>query len=74
VLRLEPNTTPYDSEQARWIREHLPELESIKVGMTRKDFLNVFMEEGGISTRPWERYVYRKSLRSKLAVPADSPH
>jgi hypothetical protein len=68
VLRLEPNTTPYDSEQARWIREHLPELESIKVGMTRKDLLNVFMEEGGISTRTWERYVYRKCIHVKVDV------
>jgi hypothetical protein len=68
VLRLEPNTTPYDSEQARWIREHLPELESIKVGMTRKDLLKVFMEEGGISTRTWERYVYRKCIHVKVDV------
>jgi hypothetical protein len=60
ALRVEPNATPYGSEQARWIRENLPELESIKVGMTRGELLKVFMEEGGISTRTWHRYVYRK--------------
>lgn len=68
VLRVEPNTTPYDSEQARWIRENLPELKSIKVGMTREDLLKVFMEEGGISTRTWERYVYRKCVHVKVDV------
>jgi hypothetical protein len=68
VLRLEPNTTPYGSEQVRWIRENLPELESIKVGMTRKDLLKVCMEEGGISTRTWERYVYRKCIHVKVDV------
>ena len=49
ALRVEPNATPYGSEQARWIRQNLPELESIKVGMTRGELLKVFMEEGGIS-------------------------
>ena len=68
ALRIEPNATPYGSEQARWIREHLPELESIKVGMTRGELLKVFMEEGGISTRTWHRYVYRKCGYVKVDV------
>jgi len=68
LLRIEPNATPYDSDQARWIRENLPELESIKVGMTRRDFLNVFMEEGGLSTRTQQRYVYRKCGYVKVDV------
>ena len=68
LLRIEPNTTAYDSEQARWIRENLPELKSIKVGMTRTDLLKVFMEEGGVSTRTWERYVYRKCIHVKVDV------
>jgi len=49
LLRVEPNTTPFDSEQARWIRGNLPELESVTAGMTRKDLLKVFMNEGGLS-------------------------
>jgi Oxidoreductase molybdopterin binding domain len=68
ALRVEPNATPYGSEQARWIRENLPELESIKVGMTRGELLKVFMEEGGISTRTWHRYVYRKCGYVKVDV------
>ena len=68
ALRVEPNRTPYGSEQARWIRENLPELESIKVGMTRGELLKVFMEEGGISARTWQRYVYRKCGYVKVDV------
>jgi len=67
-LRIEPNTTPYGSEPARWIRENLPELESIKVDMTWKDLLKVFTNEGGISTRTWQRYVYRKCIYVKVDV------
>jgi hypothetical protein len=68
ALRVEPNATPYGSEQARWIQENLPELKSIKVGMTRGELLKVFMEEGGISTRTWQRYVYRKCGYVKVDV------
>jgi hypothetical protein len=75
ALRVAPNATPYGSEQARWIRENLPELSSIKVGMTRGELLKVFMPEGGISTRIWRRYVYRKCGYVKVDVefaPADN--
>ena len=68
ALRVEPNATPYGSEQARWIRENLPELSSIKPGMTRSELLKVFMEEGGISARTWRRYVYRKCGYVKVDV------
>jgi hypothetical protein len=68
TLRVEPNATAYGSEQARWIRENLPELESIKVGMTRDQLLKVFMGEGGISTRTWRHYVYRKCVNVKVDV------
>jgi hypothetical protein len=68
LLRIEPNASPFDSDQARWIGANLPELESIKAGMTRRDLLNVFMEEGGLSTRAWRRYVYRKCAFVKVDV------
>jgi hypothetical protein len=67
-LRVEPNATPYRSKEARWIRENLAELESIKVGMTRDQLLKVFMGEGGISTRTWRHYVYRKCVNVKVDV------
>jgi hypothetical protein len=68
LLRIEPSTTPFDSDQARWVRENLPELESIKTGMTRRDLLKVFMEEGGKATRAWRRYAYRKCAFVKVDV------
>lgn len=67
-LRIEPNTTPFDSDQARWISASLPELGSIEAGMTRRDLLKVFMEEGGKSTRTWRRYAYRKCAFVKVDV------
>jgi len=77
LLRIEPNATPYGSAQARWIQANLPELESIKVGMTRGELLKVFMEEGGLSTRRWHRYVYRECGFVKVDVefaPAADPN
>ncbi len=68
LMHVEPNPTAYGSEQARWIAENLPELESIKVGMTREQLLKVFMEEGGISTPGRRRYVYRKCGFIKVDV------
>lgn len=70
LLRVEPlpSSSPYDSEQARWILANLPELQSIKVGMTRGQLLKVFREEGGISTRTWRSYVYRKCGYVKVDV------
>ncbi len=68
ALRVEPNGRPYGSEQARWIRQNLPDLESIKVGMTRGELLKVFMEEGGFSARTQHRYVYRKCGYVKVDV------
>ena len=68
ALRVQPNARPYGSEQARWIMQHLPELESIKVGMTRGELSKVFMEEGGFSARTSQRYVYRKCGYVKVDV------
>jgi Oxidoreductase molybdopterin binding domain len=69
LLRVEPDTTaPYNSDQGRWIVAHLPELESIKIGMTRRELLTVFMEEGGLSWRAWNHYAYRKCPFVKVSV------
>jgi len=67
-IRIGPDTTAYNSDQARWIVAHLPEIESIKIGMTRRELLTVFMEEGGMSWRTWNHYVYRKCGFVKVSV------
>jgi hypothetical protein len=78
TLRVEPLPTAsaYDSEQARWIAASLTDMQSIKPGMTRGELLKVFMGEGGISSRTWRRYVYRRCGFIKVDVefaPAGDP-
>ena len=51
-----------------WIARSLKNMQSVKVGMTRKELLEVFKEEGGISTRTWRRYVYRECPYIKVDV------
>jgi hypothetical protein len=55
-------------EHTEWIAQSLKEMESVKVGMTRADLLRVFKEEGGISTRTQQRYVYRNCPYIKVDV------
>ena len=63
---------PSQSQEAdthtEWIVKSLKEIESVKAGMTRRDLLRVFREEGGISTRTQRRYVYRDCPYIKVDV------
>ncbi len=43
-------------------------MQAVKVGMTRADLLKVFEEEGGISTRTQQTYVYRECPYFKVDV------
>ena len=60
VLRIAPLPSAHDDEYARWILANLPELTTVRTGMTRKEVLKVFVEEGGIFSRQGRRYAYRK--------------
>ena len=53
---------------AEWLAKALGEMATIKAGMTREDLLEVFQEEGGLSTRTQRRYVYRGCLYIKVDV------
>ena len=55
-------------ELTQWVATSLKEIETIKVGMTRADLLKVFTEEGGLSTRTWQRYVYHECPYFKVDV------
>ena len=70
LLRIEPlpESSAYDSAQARWISANLPEMQHIEVGMTRRALLRVFMEEGGLSNRTRRRYAFRKCGLIKVDV------
>jgi len=41
-----------------WVTKSLEEMQSIKVGMTRRQLKTVFMEEGGTYSREARTYVY----------------
>lgn len=51
-----------------WITRSLKQMKSVKVGMSRAELLQVFKEEGGLSTRFWRRYVYRDCPYIKVDV------
>ena len=55
-------------EQNKWASESLQEIETIKVGNTRADLLEIFTTEGGISTALNRKFVYRKCSYIKVDV------
>ena len=52
----------------QFVGESLENISKIKVGITRKDLLKSFGEEGGISTRTQRHYVYNKCMLIKVEV------
>jgi len=51
-----------------WVGRSLGEMETIKVGSTRRDLLAVFTTEGGLSTGLQRTYVYRECSMFKVDV------
>jgi hypothetical protein len=51
-----------------WIARSLEEMKTIKVGSTRAELLNVFREEGGLSTALRRTFVYRDCFMIKVDV------
>jgi hypothetical protein len=58
-------------DHAAWLAECILEMQTIKPGMTRRDLLNVFQKEGGLSTRTARRYAYRNCPYIKVDVKFD---
>jgi hypothetical protein len=56
------------AERIKWVEESLKQMQTVKVGMTRAELLKVFAEEGGISTRTQQTYVYRGCQYFKVDV------
>ncbi|MEX2092818.1 MAG: hypothetical protein WD971_09085, partial [Pirellulales bacterium] len=59
------------TDHTAWVAASLLEMQAIKPGMTRGDLLNVFKEEGGLSTRTARRYAYRDCPYIKVDVKFD---
>lgn len=57
-----------DLEHRKWIVSVLESTGTIKPGMTRRDLLKVFMEEGGVSNRFQRTYVYKQCPYIKVTV------
>lgn len=57
-----------DEAHTRWIEDVIRSISTIKPGMTRKDLLQLFREDGGLSSRVNGRYVYRHCPNIKVDV------
>jgi len=62
-----------DQEHRKWIDQVMRTISTIKPGMTRKDVLRVFSEEGGLSTRRQRKYVYKHCPYIKVDVEFSIP-
>lgn len=58
----------YDKDLTQKIQKVIEDANTIKPGMKRADLLEIFTEEGGISTRTWRRYAYRGCPYIKVDV------
>jgi len=56
------------SEHREWVAQALQKMQTIKPGMTRKNLLDVFTTEGGLSTGLQRTYVSRECPYFKLDV------
>jgi hypothetical protein len=68
ALRAGGKLAKVSSEHTKWIAESLLEIQTLKVGMTRRDLLQIFDEEGGLSTPLARRYAYRDCPYIKVDV------
>lgn len=62
-----PSARNFD-EHTKWISNSLREMQTIKVGKTRAELLEIFTTEGGISTPLHRTYVYRSCPYIKVDV------
>ena len=53
---------------SEWVAQSLAAIQTIRVGMTRKDLLKLFTVEGGISTRTSRTFVFRECPYIKVDV------
>jgi len=64
-----PSKMPRNSDShTEWLARSLREIQSVKVGMTRRELLGVFTTEGGLSSRTIRKYIYRGSPYIKVDV------
>ena len=57
-----------DQAYLQWLSKSLASVQTIKVGMTRRDLLALFREDGGLQFGKTERYVYKACPIIKVDV------
>lgn len=65
---IEGPRTPEQQAHIEWVVATLRRIEEVKPGMTRRQLLEVFTEEGGISSRLQRTYVSRECPLFKVDV------
>jgi hypothetical protein len=71
VLAQEVDARPelkIDQEHKQWIDHVMRSIATVKPGMTRRELMRVFVEEGGLSTRTRQKYVYHRCPYIKVDV------
>jgi hypothetical protein len=63
---------PCTQDHNVWVTQALEQMQTIKPGMTRKDLLEVFTTEGGLSTGLRRTFVSRECLYFKVDVEFES--
>lgn len=63
-----PEGVAFSQQQTLWVLKVMSEISSVRAGMTRKELLKVFGEEGGLSTRTNQTYVYKGCPYIKVNV------
>jgi hypothetical protein len=63
-----PNQAPCSQDRKEWVAQAVQKMLTIQSGMTRKELLKVFSEEGGISTRLRRKYVSQECPYFKVDV------
>lgn len=63
-----PEGVAFSQQQTLWVLKVMSEIGSVRAGMTRKELLKVFGEEGGLSTRTNRTYVYKGCRYIKVNV------
>ena len=57
-----------DRAYLQWLSKSLASIQTIKVGMTRRELLTRFREDGGLQSMKTERYVYKECPIIKVDV------
>ena len=63
-----PEGVAFSQQQALWVLKVMREIDTVRAGMTRKELMKVFKEEGRISTRTHRTYVDKDCPYVKVDV------